>query len=426
MTTRASYWQHDACWADRWHDSRLPVRVDVAVLGGGLSGLATALALRDRAPGAAIAVFEAERVGFGASGRSAGFLSPLAAPVWLLGARRSSDQAWAARTINTAVHHVAERIRVLVPAADVRAVDLSLEARGRIASSALAELAAAAEHVGLGFTLDRRDSHRTAARLALSMGAYTVHPYKLVRGIAERAVDRGVKIYERARVRRVDAVEGGARIVLDDERHVLADRVVVCTNAYTPGIELDDRPRAMVVHSFMTATLPLPAEILAGLAGEDRFTVEVNAAQAYHRMHAGRVIYGGIDALSEPAGGDLAVPPGVRRRLDELVSASFGLPSHVLPIEHAWSGRFHTTTTGLPVIRASRSNPAVVINVGYGGTGFALALACAPLAAALGAGEAPADDDARLLSTIEDTRLSVVSGIGAIARILARFASPWR
>ncbi|HEY5924790.1 MAG TPA: FAD-dependent oxidoreductase, partial [Kofleriaceae bacterium] len=75
----------------------------------------TAIRLSELAPQAVIAVVEAERVGYGASGRNAGFLSPLAAPVWLLGAERSPDQAWAAARINAEVHEIAAWIAEHVP-----------------------------------------------------------------------------------------------------------------------------------------------------------------------------------------------------------------------------------------------------------------------------------------------------------------------
>ena len=95
-----SYWQRDAGWCDRWISAAIPRDVDFAVIGAGFAGLMTSIRLREQNPSAQIVVLEAERVGYGASGRNAGFLSPLAAPVWLLGAERSPEQAWGAARIN--------------------------------------------------------------------------------------------------------------------------------------------------------------------------------------------------------------------------------------------------------------------------------------------------------------------------------------
>lgn len=398
----ASYWQREAGWCDRWATTEVPARVDVCVIGAGLAGLMTAIRLREREPGLSITVLEGERVGFGASGRSAGFLSPLAAPVWMLGAERSPEQAWAAARINADVHAIATWLASHVPACELRPVTLRLEAAGRIGASGLAEMTRAVERVGLAHEIGTR-----AGRLSLAMAAYTVQPYRLVLGLAAHAVARDVRVRERARVTAID----GDRVRFTGGE-LRARRIVVCTNAYTSQLEIE-RVRALVVRSFMTATAPLDPR----LRRDEDFTVEVNAAQAYYRTHAGRVIFGGIDQVLSRDADDFAVPPGVRADLARLLAAS--VPGAV-PGE-AWSGIFHATATGLPILRPSTRNPAVVLNVGYGGTGVALALACAPLAASL-VFEEPAD---RLRAVIDDTRISVRDAVRAIGRIAGRLARPW-
>lgn len=420
----ASYWQREAGWRDRWQSGPVPRTVDFAVLGGGLSGVTTAIRLREREPGAAIVLLEAERIGFGASGRNAGFLSPLATPIWMLGAERSPDEAWAAARINAEVHAIARWIGEHVPGCELMPARLSLEAGSRLADCAVSELARAVELVGLDHRI--APSRVRPGHLYLEMAAYTIQPYRLVRGLAEHAERTGVSIRERARVREVAAAPGGARVRLEGGEEILARRVVVCTNAYTSTLQLGEPVRARVIYSFMTATAPLDPAVLRGMVRDAEFTVEVNAAQVYHRMHGSRLVYGGIDKVIAPAGGDYAVPAGVRSRLARYVKASFpGVAG--LAIEDAWSGRFHATTTGLPIIRASATNPAVVINVGYGGTGVALSLACARLAAAVACGDEDAStDEARLLATIRETRISVRDAVRAVARIAGRLAQPWR
>jgi glycine/D-amino acid oxidase-like deaminating enzyme len=135
----ASYWQLDAGWRDRWVDTAIPRHVDYAIIGAGLAGLATAIRLRQQDPTADIIVLEAERVGHGASGRNAGFLSPLAAPVWLLGAQRSPEQAWGAARINTEVHAIARWLAEHVPECELEAAKLALQAHSRISDAAKAE-----------------------------------------------------------------------------------------------------------------------------------------------------------------------------------------------------------------------------------------------------------------------------------------------
>ncbi|MGE3458067.1 MAG: FAD-dependent oxidoreductase, partial [Kofleriaceae bacterium] len=136
-----SYWQRDAGWTERWGDHAVPHRVDFAVIGGGLAGLSTAIRLRERHRGAEIAVLEAERVGWGASGRNAGFLSPLAAPVWLMGAARHPDHAWASLRINDAVHQVAKWLSTIGGDSEVTMARYTMEGTGALSDAGLREFA---------------------------------------------------------------------------------------------------------------------------------------------------------------------------------------------------------------------------------------------------------------------------------------------
>jgi glycine/D-amino acid oxidase-like deaminating enzyme len=409
-----SYWQRG--WHDRWVGLPNPRTVDFAVIGGGFAGLTTAIHLRAQHPNASIALFEAERVGFGASGRNAGFLSPLPAPVWLLGAERSPEQAWGAREINKRVHEVARWIGELAPACELAPARLALQAQHRVGDRALRELIRAVERAELPHRV--AESRVWPGNAVLEMDAYTVHPYKLVCGLAEHAHRLDVQIRERTRVEKIEGVRaGGARLHIAGTI-VHANKVVACTNAYTRSIALDEPPLALVVHAFMAATQPVDRIVRDG-----DFVVEVNTAQAYHRMHEGRVIYGGIDRIRPLE--ELDVPARERAQLEALIAKSF--PSARLAIDHAWSGRFHATSTGLPIIRTTDDNYALVHNVGYGGTGVALALACGSLAACVASnGMFTNLDDARLLALIASTRISVRDSLRAVARVVRGLAMPWR
>jgi gamma-glutamylputrescine oxidase len=419
-----SYWQRDAGWCDRWAQTPIPGTADFVVVGGGLAGLSTAIRLRELNPTAAIVLLEAERVGYGASGRNAGFLSPLAAPVWLLGAERSPDQAWGAARINAEVHAVARWLADHVPDCELAPAKLALQAQSRVADGALREFARAVALAGLEHRL--LDSRACPGHRFLEMDAYTLHPYKLVRGLALHAERQGILLRERARARKLEGLRaGGARVHLDDGTALEAAKVVLCTNAYTSSIDLGERVRALVVHGVMAATTP----IAAPPPRDGDFTVEVNIAQAYHRLHGRRIIYGGVDTLRAPKDGDFAVPARAQARLARHMQASFrGLDLPLdLPLEAAWSGCFHATPTGLPIIRTSEQSHALVFNVGYGGTGVALALTCARLAASVASrGQFSTVEDTRLLSLMHATRISMRDSIRALARIARGVAMPWR
>jgi glycine/D-amino acid oxidase-like deaminating enzyme len=397
----------------------MPAEVDFAVIGGGFAGLMTAIELRRRHADAAIAVFEAERVGFGASGRNAGFLSPLAAPVWLLGAERSAEQAWGAARINAEVHAVARWIGEHVPDCELAPATLALQAQNRVSERALREFVRRVAHVGLAHRIV--ESRVWPGCSVLEMAAYTLHPYKLVRGLAAHADRIGVQLRERARVLRIEGLRAGGSRVHLEHGVVEAKMVVACTNAYTSSLDLGERVPALVVHGHMAATAPVH-----GVVRDGDFTVEVNAAQAYHRMHGDRIIYGGVDKLRAST--------DERARLQAQLAASFPKSPIAAPrngravmIYETWSGQFHATAIGLPIIRTTEDNHALVVNVGYGGTGVALSLACARLAACVASnGTFDSVDDTRLLALIHSTRISVRDSLRAVARIARGVAMPWR
>ncbi len=406
---KASYWQQQGKWRDRWAHLPLPHTADFAILGAGFAGLATANELRTRSPHARIVILEAERVGFGASGRNAGFLSPLAAPVWLLGAERCTEQAWGAARINADVHALARSLCKNKLDCELDAVTLALQPQTRVSDEALRELVRRIERVGLRHRVV--ESRVRPGLSVLEMDAYTLHPYKLAVALAERADHHGVQIRERTPVTRVE----GTRVHLASGKVIEANKIVLCTNAYTSSIDIGERTRALVVHSYMAASARVDE---SALARDGDFTVEVSRESTYHRTHDGRLIYGGLDKLRAPDGFD------ARPALAAQIARSF--PDARVPIEHAWTGRFHATHNGLPIVRTSAANDALVFNVGYGGTGVALSLVCARLAASVASGGAsPSSDDARLLSLIHATRLSVRDSLRAVARIARGVAAPW-
>jgi hypothetical protein len=86
----ASYWQREGAGTALQVTSP-PARADIAIMGGGLAGISSALAVLDGQPGASVVVLEQKFVGYGASGRNGGLLSPLPVPVWLLTADKNED-----------------------------------------------------------------------------------------------------------------------------------------------------------------------------------------------------------------------------------------------------------------------------------------------------------------------------------------------
>lgn len=410
-------------WGSYWHRSvpapahaspdPLPARVDFAVIGAGFAGLSTARALARCRPGASILVLEAQHVGHGASGRNGGLLSPLAAPMWLAEARDNADKAWAIRALNRAVADVASALARELPGAGITPGVLRLEAKGRLTDAGLAEVAATLADVGIAHRDEAQPGK--ARQRQVTVPAHLVHPYGLTLALADAAGADGIAIAQATPVATIATDTDGARLVLRDGRTIAAGHVVVCANAYAAGLTMPARAKAKAVHNYMLESAPLDAETLARLPPPDTFVVELNTAYVFYRVHEGRLLFGGIDKLSQREADDIVVPADVRAKLDHLLAQSF--PDLRIPIAGGWGGRFHMTATELPIIERAAASPHLTLNVGYGGTGVGLSLVCARFAACVATGTPLAEDDARLFAAIRASRLPIVGGARFLTRV---------
>jgi glycine/D-amino acid oxidase-like deaminating enzyme len=247
---------------------------DVAIVGGGFTGLWTAYYLLERDPTLKVVVLEAETVGFGASGRNGGWCSALY-PVTLptLAAESGRDAAVAQyRAMERTVEEV-----VRVAAAEGIEADVALGGTVHLARTPM-QLRRAQEEVHeygeFGIDLELLDATDASARLNATnvLGAtYTPHcaaiqPAKLVRGLGEVVRRRGVEIYEQTRAM---AIERG--FVRTERGSVKADVVVRATEGYTA--KLPGHRRTLVpVYSLIIATEPLSDAMWDEIGLRDRET----------------------------------------------------------------------------------------------------------------------------------------------------------
>ncbi len=412
-----SYWQREAAGM-ALQGSSPPQRADIVIIGGGLAGVSAALAAIERQPGASVVVLEQKFVGYGASGRNGGLLSPLPVPVWLLTADTNADHAWALQTVNRKLHELGAWLAATVPDSEATPVTLQLQSTGRLTASGLGVIA---------HTLDRcRIDHQMIAqphrdgRPVLELPAFTVHPYRLVRALAARAAAKGALICEQSAVAAIHPASRGARIHLADGSVVDAGKVLVCTNAYTRSIAGPSPPRAKVVRNYMVETEPLDDEAIAQLGGGKTFIVELNKSYIFYRVHQRRLIYGGVETFFGAAKSDYEVPPGVLRKLEKHLARSVRWRPEPLPIASAWGGNFHSTATDLPIIREAAPGDAISFNIGYGGTGAALTQLFAPQAAAAALQQSCRDDDdTRLAAIVARTRLPLAGLLRLGGRVVS-------
>jgi len=421
---KQSYWQAEAGPSSTPQRRAAPSNADVAIIGGGLAGLTTAIRIKERDPGLDVAVLEGKFVGFGASGRNGGLLSPLAAPLLIVGAEESGEQLWALTRLEREIQKAADWIAETLPDGESRRVNLRLEAKGRLSDSGVERVARVLDRADIGYRL--AGSNGAKAQRTLELNANTVHPFRLVRALAGHAESLGARVYEGASVSTIEETERGSALTLASGQTISARTVVVAANAYAWTIDMPVKVPGKAVYNFMIAAKPVERADLQALSPDGTFNVELNSTYAFYRAHGERLIYGGIEQFSQQTPDDIDVPDKVLARLERLMANSFP-GTRPLTVERAWGGKFHVTSTDMPIIRRAAGSRAIVLNVGYGGTGVAMTLACARLAAGVVCGSQIDGDDERLLGVMQKARFPVWGGVkfvtgvalGAVAATLS-------
>ena len=344
------------------------VTADVAVVGAGIAGVATAYFLATA--GAKVIVLEARGVAEAASGRNAGFLLAGVAENFIAAAHRYGEQnalriwRFTKRTQALARSLVAEH-----------GIDCDLRWNG---SDQIAgdddewhEVEASARHLsaaGVSVTVDR------SARCATYADDGELHPVRWVRGLAAAAVTKGARIHESTRV---DAVSSGEARTASGV--VRAGAIVLCTNAYTSHLAAS---RVRPVRGQMLATEPVPP-VFARPA-------YANRGYRYWRQRSdGRVLVGGWrdTAVDEEVGEEERTTDVIQSQLEAFLR-EHGVTATVT---HRWAGTMGFSHDALPYV--GRIAEGMFVCGGFTGHGMAFGPASAELVATLVRGSTHADAD---------------------------------
>jgi glycine/D-amino acid oxidase-like deaminating enzyme len=276
---------------------------DVAIVGAGFTGLWTALYLARHEPSLRIAVVEAETAGFGASGRNGGWASALfPSSLDSVAARSSREGALAQHQA------MRESVDEVLRAADDEGIDAHAAKGGTITlARSPAQWARARSEIDEARTwgrdeddvrlLDAAETTDVLAATRVQGATYTpdcaaIHPGRLVRGLADAVVRRGVALYERTPA---TAIEPGR--VVTHNGIVRAEHVIRATEGYTRSLE-GLRRRMVPVYSLIIATEPLPAETWdqIGLRRRETFSDHRHLIIYGQRTADDRFVFGGRGA----------------------------------------------------------------------------------------------------------------------------------
>lgn len=374
------------------------VEGDVAVIGGGYTGLWTAYFLAERKPGARIVLLEQDICGGGPSGRNGGFVHGWWENLPDL-ARTYGDEA--AVTIAREADEVVDGIGAWCAE---HAVDAWFMKAGYLRVNAFPkqahdwdETVSRLSALGVGDALQPTDNAAVQGVCASSAfrdglwmpNAASIQPARLARGLRRVLLERGVAIHEGTRVRSVSTVGGRVRLMTDGGQ-VLAEQAVLAINAWASGWP-GFRSRLLAWGSYMVITEPIPDRLaeLGWTAGEllsdSRFTISY-----FRTTPDGRIAFGGgVGAAGY--GGRMGRTFTHDRRAVARVVANF---RHLFPMladvrfTDAWGGPIDITGHRFPEIGSSHGG-RVHFAHGFAGNGAGPSRLAGRILAALVDGREP-------------------------------------
>jgi len=363
---------------------------DVAIIGGGYTGLSTAHYLARR--GVSSVVLEASRIGWGASGRNGGVVSGKFRIAFSEIAERFGLET--ARRMHDLGIEAIEQVGELVADYGIASAGYRPTGSLRCAHNAVSLEGLKKEAAWLRETLgDRACSILTAPDMEVETGSLDfvggmlnthggiIHPLNFVLGIAAGLKSAGIDIFENTPVTGLKR-EGKGVLLQTPSGTVTAGQAVIATNSYSDLTKATAAVRTAIIpfRSAMIATEPLTGKAGGNLLARGRSYTETRRMMRWFRKAGDRLLYGGRGAFgkTDSQGAFTALHKAMVRQFPELADAT---------VTHRWSGLVAMTMDSIPHV--GRLDDRIVYAVGYNGTGVALASNMGKYIAAILTGESP-------------------------------------
>lgn len=343
-------------------------QADVVVVGGGYTGLSTALHLAGQ--GSDVVVLEAVDIGFGASGRNVGLVN---AGMWVmpdalvatLGADRGERLIAFLGDAPSLVWDIIARHDIACEATQAGTLHAAPDRAG------VTELTRRhAQWVRRGAPVELLDRPATAARLGttryqaalLDKRAGTLQPLAYVRGLAAAAIGQGARIFTGAPAIGMRA-DGGGWQVTTPQGAVTAQKVVFATDAYTRHLMPQIRTQQVFLPYFNLATAPLPDALAQSVLPQRQGAWDTRQVLTSFRMdQQNRLVFGSVGALRY---GGAQVHRAWARRAMARIFPQLG----AVDFQYEWHGTIGMTNDHLP--RFHELADGVVCVCGYNGRGIA-------------------------------------------------------
>jgi gamma-glutamylputrescine oxidase len=337
---------------------------DVCIIGAGFTGISSALHLVER--GYNVHVIEANRVGWGASGRNGGQIIGGIAGEKAIAKNVGKDADVVFKELRWAGHNIIrERVQKYGIECDLKFGYLDVAIKKRHLRDQQADFDRMQNdefpHEFRMLSADEtRETIGTSAYIGslLNMGNGHLHPLKMCVGEARAAVSLGATIYEQSPV--IDIEKGSRPKVITQHGSVIADVVILAGNAYHV---LDRKLRGIMfpVKSFIIATEPLPPATVNAINPTDLAVCDPNFVLEYFRLSADkRLLFGGrCNYFGED-------PEVIKNNLRPKLLRIYPELKNVR-IDYAWGGTIGVTINRVPLL--GRISPNIFYSQGYSGHG---------------------------------------------------------
>lgn len=381
----ASWYAETAQPLARFAPLKGEVSCDVCVIGGGFTGLSAALHLAER--GYDVRLLDAQRVGFGASGRNGGQVG--------MGQRLDQDalERMVGHTAARALWDLAvESVDLTKALAEQHAPDAGF-APGIIHAAHkpryVPEYHAYAEKLARDYgydkirPLDREEMRAMVGSSAyhggeIDMGAGHLHPLRYALGLARAAERAGVHIHEQSRVTQLKKADPAR--VETDEGAITARFVVVACNGYLGGLEPKVAARVMPINNFIAATRPMTDSERQSIIRENHAVADSKFVVNYFRFSQdNRLLFGGGESYG------YRFPSDIKAKVRAPMVKIFPQLADI-ELTHAWGGTLGITLNRMPHLERLASN--VLSASGFSGHGVAMGTLSGKLMAEAIAGQA--------------------------------------